>query len=744
MRTMVALVIIALGFCTIHAQTMDEKMVAKKVKALLAKMSLEEKVGQMTQVTLQAVSAQPGSKSQKYQLDEKKLEEAITKYHVGSILNVYDVAHSLEYWHELINKIQKVALEKTPNKIPVMYGIDAIHGTTYTLGSTLFPQAINMAASFNRELEFNSGVITSKETKASGIPWNFYPVLDVGRNQVWPRLWETFGEDVFLVTEMGRAYIRGAQGANPAAKDKLAICLKHYVGYGFAINGKDRTPAWISERMLREYFLPPFEAAVKEGALTVMVNSAENDGIPAHSDKHILTDILRGELKFKGLVVSDWEDIKRLHTRDRVAATPKEAVKMAVMAGMDMSMVPYDYSFYTLLLELVKEGSVPMSRIDEAVSRILYVKYKIGLMDTPYPEKTLVPEFASAAHTKANLEAAEETIILAKNENQILPLQKNAKVLVTGPTANLLSVLNGGWTITWQGNEETLYPKDKLTVLKAIEANIGAANVTHVAVNSFDKEDNTAAAVAAAKNADVVVLCLGESTYCETPGNIDDLTLPESQLQLAKQIAATGKPVVLVMLGGRPRIIHSIVPSMKAVVLGFLPGMEGGKAIANVLFGDVNPSAKLSITWPKATNDLVHYDYKPIEVADVNTFTPEWSFGHGLSYTTFTYSNLKLDKAQYKIGEDVKVTVTVKNTGSVAGKEAVLVYLTDMYGSVSRPNKQLKGFDKISLKPGEEKTVEITIPAAELSFIGRDNKRITEPGDFVITVEKLTKNFLVK
>lgn len=744
MRTMVALVIIALGFCTIHAQTMDEKMVAKKVKALLAKMSLEEKVGQMTQVTLQAVSAQPGSKSQKYQLDEKKLEEAITKYHVGSILNVYDVAHSLEYWHELINKIQKVALEKTPNKIPVMYGIDAIHGTTYTLGSTLFPQAINMAASFNRELEFNSGVITSKETKASGIPWNFYPVLDVGRNQVWPRLWETFGEDVFLVTEMGRAYIRGAQGANPAAKDKLAICLKHYVGYGFPINGKDRTPAWISERMLREYFLPPFEAAVKEGALTVMVNSAENDGIPAHSDKHILTDILRGELKFKGLVVSDWEDIKRLHTRDRVAATPKEAVKMAVMAGMDMSMVPYDYSFYTLLLELVKEGSVPMSRIDEAVSRILYVKYKIGLMDTPYPEKTLVPEFASAAHTKANLEAAEETIILAKNENQILPLQKNAKVLVTGPTANLLSVLNGGWTITWQGNEETLYPKDKLTVLKAIEANIGAANVTHVAVNSFDKEDNTAAAVAAAKNADVVVLCLGENTYCETPGNIDDLTLPESQLQLAKQIAATGKPVVLVMLGGRPRIIHSIVPSMKAVVLGFLPGMEGGKAIANVLFGDVNPSAKLSITWPKATNDLVHYDYKPIEVADVNTFTPEWSFGHGLSYTTFTYSNLKLDKAQYKIGEDVKVTVTVKNTGSVAGKEAVLVYLTDMYGSVSRPNKQLKGFDKISLKPGEEKTVGITIPAAELSFIGRDNKRITEPGDFVITVEKLTKNFLVK
>ncbi|MBI2419531.1 MAG: glycoside hydrolase family 3 C-terminal domain-containing protein [Ignavibacteriales bacterium] len=744
MKLILAILIAVSGLLQVQAGQMDDKAINKKVQQLLAKMSIEEKVGQMTQVTLQAVSKVQGTRDQKHVLDDAKLEEAITKYHVGSILNVFDVAHPVEYWHEILNKIQKIALEKTPNKIPVMYGIDAIHGATYSLGATLFPQAINMAATFNKELEFNAGAITSRETKASGIPWNFYPVLDIGRNQLWPRLWETFGEDVHLVTEMGRAYIRGAQGDNPAAKDKLAICLKHYVGYGFPMNGKDRTPAWISERMLREYFLPPFEAAVKEGALTVMVNSAENDGIPSHSDKHILTDILRGEMKFKGLTVSDWEDIKRLHTRDRVAATPKEAVKMAVMAGLDMSMVPYEFSFYNLLLELVKEGSVPVARINEAVSRILYVKFKIGLMDTPYPEKTLLPEFASEAHTKANLEAAQESIILAKNSNGILPLVKYSNVLVTGPTANMLSVLNGGWTITWQGNEESLYPKNKATILKAVQEKIGTANVTFVENNLFDKETNTAAAVEAAKKADAVILCLGENTYCETPGNIDDLTLPEAQLQLAHKIAATGKPVILVMIGGRPRVIHKIVPEMNAVVLGFLPGMEGGRAIADVIFGDVNPSGKLPITWPKAPNDLLHYDYKPLEFADVKEYIPEWNFGHGLSYTTFAYSGLKSDKDTYKANEDIKLTVTIKNTGKKAGKETVLVYITDMYGSVSRPNKQLKAFDKISLAAGEEKTVTITVKGSELSFIGRDNKRVIEPGEFVITVGSLTQRIIVK
>ncbi len=396
-----------------------------------------------------------------HQIDDAKLEDAIKNYHIGSIINVYDVAHSPEYWHEIITKIQNIATKETRLGIPVLYGIDAIHGTTYTKGSTLFPQAISMAATWNTDIAKQSGEITSFETKASGISWNFYPVMDIGRQPLWSRLWETFGEDVYLASQMGSSYIKGAQGNDIGAPDKLATCLKHYVGYSFPINGLDRTPAWISERMLREYFLPTFEAGILAGAPTVMVNSAEVDGIPGHANYHLLTEILRNELNFKGLVVSDWEDIIRLHTRDKVASTPKEAVRIAVMAGIDMSMVPYDFSFYNYLLELAKEGTVPMWRIDEAVSRILAVKMQFGIFENPYPNKELLKKFGSEDFTNANLNAARESIILTKNENNILPLSKTSKVLVTGPTANMLSVMNGGWTITWQGNEESLYPTRK-------------------------------------------------------------------------------------------------------------------------------------------------------------------------------------------------------------------------------------------------------------------------------------------
>lgn len=717
--------------------------IEKRVKELLSEMTIEEKVGQMTQVTIQAVSKKQGTKDQHHELDDAKLEEAILKYQVGSILNVYDVAHEAKYWHEVITKIQNIAL-RTRLKIPVLYGIDAIHGATYTKGATLFPQALAVASTWNKEIAKRIGEITSIETRASGIPWNFYPVMDIGRQPLWPRLWETFGEDVFLASELGVSYIKGAQGNDISRQDKLATCLKHYVGYSFPINGLDRTPAWISERMMREYFLPPFEAGILAGSPTIMVNSAEVDGIPGHANYHLLTEVLRNELNFKGLVVSDWEDIKRLHTRDRVASSPKEAVRLAVMAGVDMSMVPYDFSFYELLLELVKEGKVPMKRIDEAVSRILTVKFQLGLFENPFPEKNLLKNIATQEHTQANLDASRESVILAKNDDDLLPMQKDKKVFVTGPTANMLSPLNGGWTITWQGNEESLYPKEKNTILEAIKTKVGEGNVKYMEGCSFDADINSNDAYMEAVNSDIIILCLGEPAYCETPGNIYDLTLPKAQIDYAKKLLNTGKPVVLVMVEGRPRVITEIAKEVKSILIAFLPGMEGGNAIADVIFGDVNPSGKLPVTYPKSPNGITLYDFKPIENFDSNKYDPLFPFGHGLSYTKFSYSNLKLSSDKIKADDKLVVSVDVENIGKLKGKEVVQLYLTDLYGSVSRPNKQLKGFEKIELNPGERKTVTFTIDKSHLSFIGIDNKRIVEPGEFEVTVGDLKKNFFVE
>jgi beta-glucosidase len=721
----------------------DDAKIEKRVKELLSKMTLEEKVGQMTQVTIQAVSKKQGTKNQHHELDDAKLEEAILKYHVGSILNVYDVAHEAEYWHEVITKIQDIA-QKTRLKIPVIYGIDAIHGATYTKGATLFPQSLAIASTWNKDIARNIGEITSIETRASGIPWNFYPVLDLGRQPLWPRLWETFGEDVFLASQLGTEYIKGAQGDDISKPDKLATCLKHYVGYSFPINGLDRTPAWISERMLREYFLPTFEAGILAGSPTIMVNSAEVDGIPGHANYHLLTEILRDELKFKGLVVSDWEDVKRLYTRDRIASSPKEAVRIAVMAGIDMSMVPYDFSFYDLLLELVKEGKVPMKRIDEAVSRILRVKFQLGLFEKPYPDKELIKNIATKEHTNANLNAAQESIILAKNEDDFLPLKKDKKVFVTGPTANMLSPLNGGWTITWQGNEESLYPQEKNTILEAIKSKVGEANVKYMEGCSFDADINSNEAYMEAVNSDVIVLCLGEPAYCENPGKIYDLTLPKAQIDYATKLLNSGKPVVLVLVEGRPRVITEIAKEVKSILIAFLPGMEGGNAIADLLYGDANPSGKLPVTYPKSPNGITLYDYKPLESFDSNKYDPLFPFGHGLSYTKFSYSNLKLSSDKIKMNDKLVVSVDVENVGKLKGKEVVQLYLTDLYGSVSRPNKQLKGFEKIELNPGERKTVTFTIDKSHLSFIGIDNKRIVEPGEFIITVGELKKHFFVE
>jgi beta-glucosidase len=720
------------------------KEIKSKVKRLLSEMTLEEKVGQMTQVDF-AVIGVPKEQNADNQIDPVKLEDAVVKHHVGSILNTPftpdNKAQSIETWRKMMQTVQAVAA-KTRLKIPVIYGIDAIHGATYTQNSVLFPQAINMAATFNPELSFREGEITARELRASGLHWNFSPVMDIGRQPLWPRLWETYGEDVHLATVLGTSYIKGHQGDDYSAPNKALTCLKHYVGYSFPINGKDRTPAWIGERMLREYFLPTFEAGVKAGSPTIMVNSAEVDGIPGHANYHYLTTILRGEMGFQGFTVSDWEDIKRLYTRDKLAATEKEAVKIAVMAGIDMSMVPFDFSFYDLLLELVKAGEVPMARIDEAVSRILTVKYQAGFFDSNTPVLPVEGNFATAEALETNRQAARESIVLAKNANNILPLKKESNILVVGPAANLLSVMNGGWTITWQGDDESLYPHDKLTIFKAIQKK-STGKVTYVGGNSFDGEIDIQKAVEEAKNHDAIVLCLGEKPYTETAGNIDSLNLDQAQIHLAMAMIATGKPVIVITLGGRPRIITSIAEQVSGVILGFLPGMEGGVAIADILYGDYNPDGKLPISYPRNTNDIVMYDHKPIESFELNAYNPLYPFGYGLSYTTFQTSALKLEKDKINKDENINITVNIKNTGLLKGKETVLLYLNDVAASVTRPNKQLKAFKKIELDPGQTEKLSFTLTPYDLSFIGVDLKRIVEPGDFKVIVGDETVLFSV-
>jgi beta-glucosidase len=727
---------------SVSAQETD-KAIESKVKNLLSQMTLEEKVGQMTQIDFTVIGVYKEQNAEG-QIDPVKLDDAVINHHVGSILNTPftpdNKSQSIEIWRKMIRTVQDVAA-RTRLKIPVVYGIDAIHGATYTQNSVLFPQAINMAATFNPDLAFKEGETTAREVKASGQQWNFSTVMDIGRQPLWPRLWETFGEDVHLASVMGASYIKGHQGDDFAAADKAPTCLKHYVGYSYPLNGKDRTPAWLGERTLREYFLPTFEAGIKAGSPAVMVNSSEVDGIPGHANHHYLTTILRGELGFKGITVSDWGDIQRLYSRDKMAASPKEAVKIAVLAGIDMSMVPFDFSFYDLLIELVKSGEVPMSRIDEAVSRILTVKYQAGLFD-PKPLLPVNGNFATAEAVEINRQAARESIVLAKNEHNILPLKKDANILVTGPTANLLSVMNGGWTITWQGAAENLYPKDKPTVLDAIKKK-STGKVTYIGGESFDAPIDIEKVVDEADDHDVILLSLGEHTYTETPGNIETLNLDQAQLDLANAALSTGKPVVLLTLGGRPRIITSIAERASGVILGFLPGMEGGEAIADILYGDYNPNGKLPITYPRNTNGITPYDYKPIESFEENTYNPLYPFGHGLSYTTFATSGLKVDKEKVGIGENINVSVNVKNTGTVRGKETVLLYINDVAASVTRPNKQLKAFKKVELNPGQTESLSFTLTPRDLSFIGIDLKRIVEPGDFKVMVGNETVGFTV-
>jgi beta-glucosidase len=733
---------------------------SRQIEALLAKMTLEEKVGQMTQLEIGQITSGGDSN---IQIDPVKLEKAIVQYKVGSILNVNGHALSVDKWHEIITAIQTASM-KTRLKIPNIYGIDSIHGANYVRGATLFPQEIGMAATWNPLLMQRAAEITAMETRAAGIPWSFSPVLDVGRQPLWARFWETFGEDTYLAKVMGASFVRGLEGNDVGSDTHVAASLKHYVGYSFPLNGRDRTTALIPENYLREYLLPTFDAAVKSGARTVMVNSAEINGVPGHINKYLLTDVLKGEMKFDGFIVSDWQDIQKLVTQWKVAKDEKEATMMAINAGIDMSMVPYSYSFTDNLIALVKEKKVSMTRIDDAVRRILRVKYELGLFENPMPNPALKSNFGKPEYSEVSLEAARESLVLLKNNNNILPLSKNKKVLVTGPTSDSLISLNNGWTWVWQGSEKSLYPTDKMTIQAAIKAKLGGKNFEFVegtrlvqppnttSVNTTptmtDEEVNIKKAVDEAKDSDVVVLCLGEGSYTETPGNLTDLTLSETQLKFAEAIIATGKPVVLVMVEGRPRVISRIADKVSGILLALNPSNEGGKAIADVLFGDYNPNGKLPFTYPRSPNNYLTYDHKAFEIEETSfgnvANNPQFDFGMGMSYTTFEYSNLTLDKTSISMNGEINVSFNVKNTGSRAGKETAILYLRDEVATLSPAGKRVKGFAKISLDAGQSKTLTFKLNRNDLSFIGANNKPTVEAGDFTVLVGGMSKTFALK
>lgn len=718
---------------------MKPSQIDGKVRKLVARMTVEEKVGQMTQITLEqfAKSGQDGYLI----LDEGKLRDGIVNHHLGSILNCGGQARTVQNWQEIITKIQDVATKETRLGIPILYGIDTIHGANYVLSATIFPQNIAMAATGNVALMEKAGEISALETRAAGIPWNFAPVLDVARQPMWPRVFETFGEDPYIASTMGAAYIRGQQGDRLSDPLKVAVCMKHYLGYSWPQSGRDRTPAYIPDRQLRQWFVPPFAAAIKAGAVTCMANSSEINGVPVHSSSFYLKDLLRDELGFKGFVVSDWADIENLYTREKVAKDRREAVKMAVLAGVDMSMVPYDYSFYDALLQLVEDGEVPMKRIDEAVTEILRVKYMLGLFEKPYPTRNLVYSVGSESSRQINRQAAQEAMTLLKNDGDLLPLAKDRKVLVTGPTANKLSVLNSGWTFTWQGDKEELYPQDKNTILEAIQEKVGEGNVTYVDAVTFDKEIDIAKAVEAAAGVDAIVACIGESAYCETPGNIDDLTMSGPQLNLVEALAKTGKPIVLVLVEGRPRVIRTIVDDAKAILMAYTPGVEGGQAVADVLFGDVNPSGKLPLTYPKFAGGFVWYDHKNSEISGGNKYDPQWPFGFGLSYSKIVCHGLRLDLSELSPKDTLTATVEVTNNSDRPAKEIVHLYLSDVVASVTPPVKALKGFQKVDLGPKATQTVRFTLTWDDLSFIGRDNKPVVEPGEFKVLVGDMSVSF---
>ena len=726
----------------------DPKIEAQ-VERTLKKLTLEEKIGQMMELVTDLFGA--NDKNGVFYIDEHKTDSILSRYKIGSILNAPNTcAPTAKQWEKYIAQIQKISMKRIG--IPCVFGLDQNHGSTYTQGGTLFPQNINVAATFNREIARRSAEATAYETRAVSIPWTYSPTVDLGRDARWPRIWENFGEDCYLSSEMGKAMVYGFQGEDPNNIDQyhIATSMKHFMGYGVPWTGKDRTPAYISPADLREKHFAPFLAGLQAGALTVMVNSASVNGMPMHANKDILTGWLKEETGWDGVLITDWADINNLYTREMVAKDKKDALRIAINAGIDMIMEPYSCDACGYLVELVKEGKIPMSRIDDACRRVLRMKYRLDLFKNPTQKLKNYPKFGGEEFAKLALEGATESMVLLKNEGNILPLQHGKKILLTGPNANQMRCLDGGWSYTWQGHRADEFAGKYNTIYEAFCNEYGKENVIlnqGVTYNEKGKyweenEPQIQGAVAAAKDADVIVACIGENSYTETPGNLTDLWLSENQRNLVKALAQTGKPVILVLNEGRPRLIADIEPLAQGIIDILIPGNMGGDALVNLVSGKSNFSGKMPYTYPKEINSLANYDFKKSEEVgtmegayDYNAkITQQWGFGYGLSYTTYKYSNLKVSQSDFRHGDIIKVSVDVKNTGKVAGKESVLLFSSDLIASMVPDGRRLRAFDKVELQPGETKTMTFELKADDLAFVGWDGKWRLEEGDFKLMI----------
>ena len=726
----------------------DPKIEAQ-VEQTLKKLTLEEKIGQMMELVTDLFGA--NDKNGVFYIDEHKTDSILSRYKIGSILNAPNTcAPTAKQWEKYIAQIQKISMKRIG--IPCVFGLDQNHGSTYTQGGTLFPQNINVAATFNREIARRSAEATAYETRAVSVPWTYSPTVDLGRDARWPRIWENFGEDCYLSSEMGKAMVYGFQGEDPNNIDQyhIATSMKHFMGYGVPWTGKDRTPAYISPADLREKHFAPFLAGLQAGALTVMVNSASVNGVPMHANKEFLTGWLKEETGWDGVLITDWADINNLYTREMVAKDKKDALRIAINAGIDMIMEPYSCDACGYLVELVKEGKIPMSRIDDACRRVLRMKYRLDLFKNPTQKLKNYPKFGGEEFAKLALGGATESMVLLKNEGNILPLQHGKKILLTGPNANQMRCLNGGWSYTWQGHRADEFAGKYNTIYEAFCNEYGKENVIlnqGVTYNEKGKyweenEPQIQEAVAAAKDVDVIVACIGENSYTETPGNLTDLWLSENQRNLVKALAQTGKPVILVLNEGRPRLIADIEPLAQGIINILIPGNMGGDALANLVSGKSNFSGKMPYTYPKEINSLANYDFKKSEEVgtmegayDYNAkITQQWGFGYGLSYTSYKYSNLKVSQSDFRHGDIIKVSVDVKNTGKVAGKESVLLFSSDLIASIVPDGRRLRAFDKVELQPGETKTMTFELKADDLAFVGWNGKWRLEEGDFKLMI----------
>ena len=738
----------------------------KFIDDLISQMTLEEKVGQMTQINLTVIARGPNKWSSSFpmEIDDDKANKALVDFKVGSVLNtINNTAQKPSVWFKNISKIQDIAMNNSRLGIPVIYGIDAIHGTTYTDGATMFPQQITTAASWNPENAYNMAQVCAYETRASSIPWNFSPVLDLGLDPRFPRQFETFGEDPLLVERFGVEMIKGYQGLDNDISNKynVAACMKHFVGYHATISGKDRTPAYIPENVLSEYHIESFKKAIEAGAKTVMINSGLINGVPVHADYNLLINVLRNKLGFEGVILTDWEDIRKLHDRDKVAETQKEAVKMAINAGIDMSMVPYEYEqFFNDLIQLVKEGEVSMDRIDDAVKRILKLKFELDLFQNPVTNYEDYGDFGSKKHYQLAYKAASESITLLKNTNNILPLKGKPRILVVGPNGNNMRTLNGAWSYSWQGELTDRFAGDFNTIFEAMQKNFGKNEVKYVSGVSYKEsgnyydmvEDDINKAVSEARKSDYIILCLGENTYTEKPGDLNDLNLHQLQIKLAKKLAEVGKPIILILNLGRPRLISDIEPLMSAVINVYLPGNFGGDALSDILSGKVNPSGKLPYTYPAFPNSLIPYYYKPSEVQNnsqgaynyVGEVNNQYDFGFGLSYSEFIYGDLEINKDEFSLNDTIKVSVNVKNSSGIDGFETIQLYSSDLYASVTPDIKRLRDFKKVEIKAGQIKTIKFDLPVTELAFANSDNEFVVEPGMFKLSIDKSSREITIR